>query len=51
MVVTVPYTNDSVNISRLPDGMYRIRSLNKKGVSHRLGCTIIRRFKLNNKTN
>lgn len=51
MVVTVPYTNDSVNISQLPDGMYRIRSLNKKGVSHRLGCTIIRRFKLNNKAN
>ena len=44
MVMTLPYTDGSINISRLPNGMYRVRSLTKKGITHRLGCFIIKRF-------
>jgi len=44
MVMTVPYTSGSVDISQLKDGMYSIRSLGRKGISHRLGLTVIKRF-------
>jgi hypothetical protein len=32
-----------VDISRLPDGIYQLKSLGKKGASHRLGFFTIRR--------
>jgi hypothetical protein len=32
-----------IDISSLPDGVYILRSLNKKGITHRLGQFIIRR--------
>lgn len=34
---TQTYNGTRADISHLPDGMYLIRSLNRKGVSHRLG--------------
>jgi hypothetical protein len=38
------YTNrEQINISRLPEGMYQLRSLHKKGYTHRLGLFSIKR--------
>lgn len=37
-IAVLPYQyGASANVKNLPDGMYVLRSLNKKGVSHRLG--------------
>jgi len=38
-----PYTSNILDISQLPDGMYQVRSLGKKGVTHRLGFFSIKR--------
>ena len=43
MVATRPWQSDKVNISRLPEGVYTVRSINKKHVTHRLGQFIIKR--------
>lgn len=43
VVATRHYNSTSVSISSLPDGMYSIRTLGKKGVSHRLGFFMIKR--------
>ena len=38
------YTNrQQINISRLPEGMYLLKSLHKKGYTHRLGMFSIKR--------
>ena len=38
------YTNrEQINISRLPEGMYQLRSLHKKGYTHKLGLFSIKR--------
>jgi len=42
-VATRRYAEKTVNVSGLADGVYILRSMNKKGVSHRLGRFIIRR--------
>ena len=42
-VATLPYRGDKANISSVPDGCYFVRSLGRKGRSHRLGFTIIKR--------
>ena len=34
----------AIDISILPDGVYELRSQNRKGVAHRLGTFVIRRF-------
>ena len=39
---TSPYTR-RISIAALPDGFYELRSLNRKGISHRLGFFIIKR--------
>jgi len=39
---TSPYTR-RISIAALPDGFYELRSLNQKGISHRLGFFIIKR--------
>lgn len=38
-IAIIPYSRNCLdaNISQLPDGMYSLRSLNRKGISHRLG--------------
>lgn len=43
IVATRPYKDSTTDVSRLPEGMYVLRSLGRKGVSHRLGHFIIRR--------
>lgn len=43
IVTTRPYKGSTTDVSRLPEGMYVLRSLGRKGVSHRLGHFIIRR--------
>ena len=32
-----------IHISSLPEGMYQLRAMYKKGKTHRLGCFIIKR--------
>lgn len=43
MIASMPYSSDSMNISRIPDGMYYIKTVNRKGIIHKLGCFMIRR--------
>ena len=43
LLLTVPYRGQYANISRLPDGIYQMRSIGRKGVSHRLGFFAIKR--------
>lgn len=43
IVTTRPYKGSTTDVSRLPEGMYVLRSLGRKGVNHRLGHFIIRR--------
>lgn len=42
-IATRPYKGYNADISELPDGCYTIYSLNAKGITHRLGFTIIKR--------
>ena len=37
IVATRPYSGVSIDIKALPDGVYIVRSLGRKGVTHRLG--------------
>ncbi|MCR5130380.1 MAG: family 10 glycosylhydrolase [Prevotella sp.] len=37
VVKTILYRGTSVDVSKLPEGMYQLRSLNRRGVTHRLG--------------
>ena len=39
LVTTLPYTRQ-INISLIPEGIYELKSLNRKGVTHRLGFFI-----------
>lgn len=43
IVDTKPYADTTISISNLPEGMYVLKSLGRKGVTHRLGFLIIRR--------
>lgn len=43
IVATRPYNGTVTDVSRLPEGMYVLRSLGRKGVTHRLGYFVIRR--------
>ena len=43
VLATRSYNAANIDISSLPDGVYILRSLNKKGITHRLGQFIIRR--------
>ena len=45
IVGTRPYDGDRADISSLPDGVYVLKSLNAKGITHRLGQFIIKRNK------
>lgn len=42
-LLTRPYRGTRLNISKLPDGLYVLRSLGRKGVSHRIGQFSIKR--------
>lgn len=43
IVATRLYKGTTADVSRLPEGMYVLRSLGRKGVTHRLGYFVIRR--------
>ena len=40
-----PYRGKTLDVSRLPDGIYQLRSLGSKGNTHRLGFFSIKREK------
>lgn len=42
-ISTKAYKGEYADINDIPDGMYYIRSLNKKGITHRMGYTVIKR--------
>lgn len=44
-VSVAAFNSKSIVVSHLPEGVYSLRTLNKKGVTHRLGYFIIRRHK------
>lgn len=43
IIATRPYNSQYTDISRLKDGVYVLRSLNRKGITHRLGHFVIKR--------
>lgn len=43
IAATRPYNGTVADVSSLPEGMYVLRSLGRKGVTHRLGYFVIRR--------
>ncbi len=43
VIATRSYSSNIVNISKLPEGVYTVRSINKKGITHRIGNFIIKR--------
>lgn len=43
IVATRPYIDETADISNLSEGMYVLRSLGQKGITHRLGTFIIKR--------
>jgi len=43
IIATLPYHTDRVSIGHIPDGTYMVRSLGRKGVTHRLGFLTIKR--------
>ena len=47
-VALLPYPTDALDISHLPNGIYQVRSLGRKGITHRLGFFSIKRTELSN---
>jgi hypothetical protein len=43
VITTRPYRGKRADIRTIPDGIYTLRSVNKKGVTHRIGMVYIRR--------
>ncbi|MGM9702568.1 MAG: glycoside hydrolase family 10 protein [Prevotella sp.] len=43
IITTRPYSTTNVDVRQIPQGFYVVRSLNRKGASHRMGFFIIRR--------
>ena len=44
VITTRPYRGKRADIRAIPDGIYTLRSVNKKGVTHRVGMVYIRRL-------
>lgn len=44
IVTTYPYRGTTINVGVLPEGVYILRSLNRKGITHRLGFFRVKRF-------
>jgi hypothetical protein len=42
-VAVLPYPADTLDISSIPNGIYQVRSLGRKGITHRLGFFSIKR--------
>ena len=43
LVTSLPYVGKFADVSKVPEGFYQLRSVNKKGVTHRLGFFMIKR--------
>ena len=43
IIATLPYSTQEANVAFIPAGFYVVRSLNRKGASHRIGFFIIKR--------
>jgi len=43
VVATLPYRDRQADISRLDEGVYELRSIGRKGISHRLGFFAVKR--------
>ncbi len=43
IISTKPYSGTKISIHDIPDGMYTLRTVNRKGTTHRLGHFIIKR--------
>ena len=43
IVKTIPHATNRINVALLPEGMYQIRTIGKKGRNHRLGFFIVKR--------
>lgn len=43
IIATLPYKSNDINISNIPNGMYIVKSLNRRGYAHRIGMFIIKR--------
>ncbi len=43
IMATLPLTGNTLNIQSLPEGAYQVRSLGKKGITHRLGMFTVKR--------
>ena len=41
--IAISHHDSQADVSDVPDGVYTLRTLNSKGVSHRLGCFVVRR--------
>ncbi len=47
IVKTVSSKTNRLNVAQLPEGMYQVRTIGKKGKNHRLGFFIVKRRKAN----
>ena len=43
LVTSLPYVGKFADVSKVPEGFYQLRSVNKKGVTHRLGFFMVKR--------
>ena len=43
LMTMMPYRGQYADISRLPEGMYKMRSVGRKGVTHQLGFFTVKR--------
>ena len=43
LIATRPYIGQYLDVSQMPEGFYQLRSLNRKGITHRLGFFMIKR--------
>ena len=44
LIRRLPHRENTVNIEQVANGFYQLRSLNEKGISHRLGYIMVKRF-------
>lgn len=43
IVKTLPKSGNSIDVSKIPEGVYQLRTLNRKGITHQIGYFIVRR--------
>ena len=43
LMTSLPYRGKYADVSKVPEGFYQLRSINKRGITHRLGFFMIKR--------